>query len=98
PGSQDRPGGTWFNPGGVRQMQHRTGSQSDGRPAPGPRSRPELSSRLGQYPAAALADEIDAGYVRALIVHGANLVTALPNPERTIASLGRLELLLVLDV
>lgn len=97
-GSQDRPGGTWFNPGGIRQMNQRTWSQSDGRPAAGPRSRPELCSRLGQYPAAALVDEIDAGYVRALVVHGANLVTALPNPERTIASLRRLELVVVLDV
>lgn len=97
-GSQDRPGGTWFNPGGVRQMDQRSWSQSDGRPAPGPRSRPDLCSRLGQYPAAAVVDEIDAGYLRALVVHGANLVTALPNPERTVASLRRLELLVVLDV
>jgi anaerobic selenocysteine-containing dehydrogenase len=97
-GSQDRPGGTWFNPGGVRQMEKREWSQSDALPAPGPRSRPELCSRLGQYPAASIVDEIDAGYVRALIVHGANLVTALPNPERTIASLRRLELVVVLDV
>jgi len=97
-GSQDRPGGTWFNPGGVRQMDKREWSQSAALAAPGPRSRPELCSRLGQYPAAAIVDEIDAGYVRALIVHGANLVTALPNPERTIASLRRLELVVVLDV
>jgi anaerobic selenocysteine-containing dehydrogenase len=97
-GSQDQPGGTWFNPGGVRQLDKRVWSQSDARPAPGPRSRPDLCSRLGQYPAASVVDEIDAGYVRALIVHGANLVTALPNPERTIASLGRLELVVVLDV
>jgi len=97
-GSQDRPGGTWFNPGGVRQMDQRTWAQSDGRPAPGPRSRPDLCSRLGQYPAASVVDEIDAGYVRALVVHGANLVTALPNPARTAASLRRLELVVVLDV
>jgi anaerobic selenocysteine-containing dehydrogenase len=97
-GSQDRPGGTWFNPGGVRQLDQRSWSQSDGRPAPGPRSRPDLCSRLGQYPAASVVDEIDAGYVRALVVHGANLVTALPNPERTVASLRRLELVVVLDV
>jgi len=97
-GSQDHPGGTWFNPGGIRQMDQRTWSQSDAQPAAGPRSRPELCSRLGQYPAASLVDEIDAGYVRALVVHGANLVTALPNPERTIASLRRLELVVVLDV
>ena len=97
-GSQDQPGGTWFNPGGVRQMEKREWSQSDALPAPGPRSRPDLCSRLGQYPAASIVDEIDAGYVRALIVHGANLVTALPNPERTVASLRRLELVVVLDV
>lgn len=97
-GSQDRLAGTWFNPGGVRQMDQRTWSQSDARPAAGPRSRPDLCSRLGQYPAASIVDEIDAGYVRALVVHGANLVTALPNSERTIASLRRLELVVVLDV
>jgi anaerobic selenocysteine-containing dehydrogenase len=97
-GSQDQPGGTWFNPGGVRQMEKREWSQSDALAAAGPRSRPDLCSRLGQYPAASIVDEIDAGYLRALVVHGANLLTALPNPERTIASLRRLELVVVLDV
>ena len=48
------------------------------RPRPGPASRPELARVVGQVPAVALADEIEAGHVRALVVTGGNPLTAVP--------------------
>lgn len=95
----DHPGGTWFNPGAVRQLDQRPWPPHfEARTELGPRSRPELGSYRGEYPSAALADEIDSGNVRALIVLGSNLVTCLPDVERTRRSLQRLEALVVLNV
>jgi hypothetical protein len=53
---------------------------------------------LGQVPAVALADEIEAGNIRALVVTGGNPLTAFPQPARLRAALGRLDVLAVVDV
>lgn len=97
-GSYDREGGMWFHPGFLTQLDRRRLRHSDGSAAPGPRSRPELPGRYGEYPAAALADEIEAGHLRALLVGGGNPVLALPQPERVSAALSRLDVLAVVDV
>ena len=52
----------------------------------------------GQLPAVALADEIEAGHVRALVVTGGNPITAFPEPDRLRAALARLDVLAVVDV
>ena len=70
-GSFERPGGAWFNPGFVSRLDRIEAWQhADGRAEPGPASRPELPRRRGEYPCAALVDEIEAGNVRALFVPG----------------------------
>ena len=61
-------------------------------------SRPELPRVLGQVPAVALADEIEAGNIRALVVTGGNPLTAFPQPDRLRAALARLDVLAVVDV
>jgi anaerobic selenocysteine-containing dehydrogenase len=45
-----------------------------------------------------MADEIEAGNLRALVVFGGNPASAFPNTERTLAALAQLEALIVLDV
>ena len=65
---------------------------------PAPRSRPELPRVLGQVPAVALVDEIEAGNIRALVVTGGNPLTAFPQPDRLRAALARLDVLAVVDV
>ena len=52
----------------------------------------------GQLPTVALADEIEAGHVRALLVTGGNPITAFPEPVRLRAALEQLEVLAVVDV
>jgi anaerobic selenocysteine-containing dehydrogenase len=66
--------------------------------APGPESRPELRSVAGQYPCAAMSDEIEAGHLRALINFGGNLDACMPENERTIASLRKLDVLATIDI
>jgi anaerobic selenocysteine-containing dehydrogenase len=95
-GSLDRPGGMHFHRGLVQQLRP---PRVSGRPAaPGPRSRPELPRMAGQLPAVALADEIEAGNVRALLVTGGNPILAFPEPDRLRAALARLDVLAVVDV
>ncbi len=97
-GSYDRPGGMWFNPGYLMQLDARSWQPSDGRPEPGPASRPELPRRFGEYPCAALVSEIEAGNVRALMVVGGNPLIAFPDRDRTRAALASLDVLAVADV
>jgi anaerobic selenocysteine-containing dehydrogenase len=99
-GSYEAPGGLWFNPGFMRCFDRR-----DLRPGPaervavpGPPSRPDLPGFYGEYPCAAMVDEIEAGNLRALIVIGGNPANSLPGGERLDAALSSLDVLAVVDV
>lgn len=97
-GSYDRPGGMWFNPGFLKRLDERARGNSNGVADPGPPSRPDLVARWGEYPCAALSDEIDTGHLRALFVIGGNPVTSFPETDRVVPSLAAIEVLAVLDV
>ncbi|MDO7833691.1 molybdopterin-dependent oxidoreductase [Sphingobium sp. HBC34] len=99
-GSLDREGGVWFNPGFHTQAHRRDipSAPAEGHVRPGPASRPELSSWIGEYPVAAMPDEIDAGHLRALINLSGGLVQCMPETARSKAALARLDVLATLDV
>lgn len=97
-GSYDRPGGMWFNPGYLLQLDGRDWAASDGVPEPGPASRPDLPRRFDEYPCAALVPEIEAGNIRVLFVVGGNPVCALPGEARLREAFGSLDALVVVDV
>ncbi len=95
-GSLDRAGGMHFNLGAVQRLRPRK-SAPVGADA-SPRSRPEVPRVLGQIPAVALVDEIEARNIRALVLTGGNPLTAFPQPERLEAALQTLDVLAVVDV
>ncbi|WP_041938692.1 MULTISPECIES: molybdopterin-containing oxidoreductase family protein [Frankia] len=99
-GSLDRPGGMWFHPGFLRPVDglDLPVSPPEGRVEPGPRSRPELTRRFGEYPCAALVPEIEAGNVRALVVVGGNVASSFPASGGIRAALRSLEVCAVADV
>jgi anaerobic selenocysteine-containing dehydrogenase len=99
-GSYDQPGGMWFNPGYLMQLDRRrwTPAPPEGTAGPGPASRPWLPHRFGEHPCAGLVPEIEAGNVRALLVVGGNPLTALPDSARSRAAFARLDVLAVADV
>lgn len=99
-GSVDRPGGMRVNPGFLFPLDGRRyrAAPPEGSVGPGPPSRPDLPRWAGQYPCAAMVDEIEAGHLRVLIVLGGNPLTAFPDPDRTARALSRLEALAVVDV
>jgi anaerobic selenocysteine-containing dehydrogenase len=94
-GSLDWSGGMRFTRGAVNRLPPWRGDTS---PLPGPASRPDLRRVVGQVPAVALVDEIEAGNVRALVVTGGNPLAAFPEPERLRAALATLDALVVIDV
>ena len=60
-----------FNPGVLRPQEERLVTRPRNDEArPDPASRPDLRAAYGELPCTALADEIDAGTLRALFVLG----------------------------
>ena len=96
-GSLDRPGGQWYNPGFVRNLDA-TGWSPANLSGPGAPSRPDIPSRIGEYSCGVLVDEIESGNLRALIVLGGNPIIALPETHRLRSALDRLDVLAVADV
>jgi anaerobic selenocysteine-containing dehydrogenase len=99
-GSADRPGGMRVNPGYLFPLEGRRfrAAPPDGSFDGSVPSRPDLPRWAGQYPCAAMVDEIEAGNLRALLILGGNPLTAFPDPERTARAFARLDVLAVADV
>jgi anaerobic selenocysteine-containing dehydrogenase len=96
--SLDRPGGVWFNPGYVARLDERGSLPAVPPATTGPPTRPDIAPTLGEWPAAVIPHEIDAGNLKALFVLGANAVTALPDTNRLLAALPKLDVFGVVDV
>jgi len=99
-GSLDRKGGAWVHPGAVTRMDTMNipPAPETGWAFAGPESRPELRSIAGQYPCAAIPDEIAAGNLRAMVVFGGNIEPCLPEAGRTYDALKQLDVLATFDV
>jgi len=99
-GSLDRQDGAWVNPGLINRKDRRDfpAAPEDGWNRPGPESRPELRGTAGDYPCAAIPDEIAARFLRAMLVFGGNLEVCLPETLRTYDALKQLDVLAVFDV
>ena len=95
--SFDQPGGMWFNPGVFSRSTVSTCCRGGTDRACVTRP-PGRGALRGEWPAALIADEIESGRLRALVVLGANLLTALPEPARLGPALAALDALIVLDV
>jgi anaerobic selenocysteine-containing dehydrogenase len=96
--SFDEPGGMWFNPGAFTRLDRLPRLPEAAPSAPSAMSRPDIARCGGEWPASVIPDEIEAGRLRALIGLGANLITAVPGPERMARALADIDVLIVLDV
>jgi anaerobic selenocysteine-containing dehydrogenase len=99
-GAMNAPGGVWFHPGFTVQFEDLDlpvlpeGALF----GPGPRSRPDTQSFLGEWPCAVLADEIDAGNIRAFLNFGGALLASFPDRNRLEPALHSLDLLVTTDI
>jgi len=99
-GSLDREGGAWINPGRMNRKDRKDfpAAPEAGWQRSGPESRPELGGIGGEYPCAAMPDEIAAGHLKALMVWGGNLEVCLPETPKTYGALKQLEVLATFDI
>jgi anaerobic selenocysteine-containing dehydrogenase len=99
-GSFEHERGAWFNPGAFLRLDRGTVAPAppEGNVATGAPSRPELVSRFGERPCSVLADEIESGNVRALLVIGGDPLTSLPDTNRLERAFRQLDVLAVADV
>ena len=97
--SYDRPGGMWFNPGYLSQLDQRDWPASDGVPEPGPPSRPELPRRFGEWPCVGAGQRDRGGQRHDPVRRGRQprhrLPRRRPHPRPALASL---DTLVVIDV
>jgi anaerobic selenocysteine-containing dehydrogenase len=100
-GSMNRPGGVWFHPGFAHQLESfelPVSPPEGGLFGPGPPTRPESRSFLGEWPCAVLADEIRTGNIRAVLNLGGHLVTAFPEANSLIPALRELDVLATIEI
>ena len=96
---QPRPAGRGtFNPGSLRRFEDAVpGGRGD--LGPRPASRPDLRRLVnGEMPCAALADEIRAGHVKALLVRVGNPALAIAGQPALREALAGLDVLVAIDV
>ncbi len=96
--SFDRPGGMWFNPGYCTRLDERASLPPVPPALPSAPSRPSVLNVAGEWPASLLADEIESGRLKAIVVLGASVITAVPGTDRLRAALAKLDALIILDV
>ena len=97
-GSMNRRGGVWFHPGFVNCLDGGELPIIADILGPGPKSRPELRSIAGDWPCAALPDEINAGNIRAFLNLGGNLIRSFPDANVLAPALQRLEVFATLEI
>lgn len=78
-GTMNRKGGTWFHPGFILQYDSFELPLMDQPFSPGAPTMPEVSGLLGEWPCAALAGEIEAGNIRALVNLGGSIMRSFPD-------------------
>ena len=99
-GAMNRPGGVWFHPGFRVDLDaiDLPVLPEDALFGPGPTSRPETQSFLGEWPCAVLSDEIERGNIRALLNFGGAILASFPDRNRLEPALRSLELLVTTDI
>jgi len=97
-GSMNRRGGVWFHPGFLNPFERLALPVFDEPWTPGPPSRPELSGIIGEWPCAALPDEIATGNIRALLNFGGSLIRSFPDANVLEPALRALEVHAAFDI
>jgi anaerobic selenocysteine-containing dehydrogenase len=99
-GAMNRPGGVWFHPGFNVQLDafDLPVLAPEAIFGPGPRSRPDTQAFLGEWPCAVLADETEAGHIRAVLNLGGSILASFPDATRLERALRSLEVLVATEI
>jgi anaerobic selenocysteine-containing dehydrogenase len=96
--SMNRRGGMWFHPGFFKRIDAEVLPLVTEPFAPGPKSRPDLQSFVGDWPCAAVPDEIEAGNMHAFLNYGGAIMRSFPDANALGAALAKLDVFLTLDI
>jgi anaerobic selenocysteine-containing dehydrogenase len=99
-GAMNRPGGVWFHPGFNLQFDAMDLPvlPPESLFGPGPPSRPDTQSFLGEWPCAALPDEIQAGNIRAFLNLGGGILATFPDTNVLEPALRSLDVLVTTEI
>jgi anaerobic selenocysteine-containing dehydrogenase len=99
-GAMNAPGGVWFHPGFNLQFDsfELPVMAPESVFGPGPSSRPETQAFLGEWPCAALPDEIEAGNIRAFLNFGGSILASFPDVNALEPALRSLDVLVSTDI
>jgi anaerobic selenocysteine-containing dehydrogenase len=97
-GAMNQKGGAWFHPGFLYQFETFELPLLDSALTPGPNLRPDVRGVLGDWPAAVLPLEIEAGNIRALMNFGGSLLRSFPDTNALKAALPKLELNVITEI
>jgi anaerobic selenocysteine-containing dehydrogenase len=99
-GAMNRPGGVWFHPGFNLQFDsfELPVLPPEAVFGPGPRSRPDTQAFLGEWPCAALPDEIEAGNILAFLNFGGSILSSFPDVTVLEPALRSLEVLVTTEI
>ena len=90
-GMMNRKGGAWFHPGFLTRFESFELPIIDNPFSPGPPTLPEVSGIIGDWPCAALAGEIAAGNIRAVVNFGGSLIRSFPDANVLAPALRQLD-------
>lgn len=91
-GSMNARGGAWFHPGAINQFDAFDLPILETPFTPGPKTRPDVTGIMGEWPCAVLAPEIEAGNIRALFNFGGHIIRSFPDVNAQKAALPKLSL------
>lgn len=97
-GRMNRKGGVWFHPGFLTQYDSFELPRMDDPFTPGAPTMPNVNGIIGDWPCAALAGEIEAGNIRALVNLGGSLVRSFPDANVLVPALRKLDTFVTLEV
>lgn len=97
-GNMNQKGGCWFHPGFITQFDSFELPLLDNPFTPSAPSMPHVSGLIGEWPCAAMAGEIEAGNIRALINLGGSILRSFPDTNRLKPALEKLALNVTFEV
>ena len=91
-GAMNRKGGAFIHPGFIYPFENMELPVMESAFTPGPKTRPDVKGICGDWPAAVLPNEIEAGNIRALFNFGGQLLRSFPDANALRRAFAKLEL------
>jgi anaerobic selenocysteine-containing dehydrogenase len=96
--SMNQSQGAWFHPGFIRPIDAFELPLITDPFGPGPPNRPDMRGFLGDWPCAALIDEINTGHIKAFLNLGGSMVRSFPDTNALIPALRKLEVFATMEI